>query len=244
MILSVAPAPFEAERLIEGFQAGEIQGVIMAEQLQGEAPHRLTAAGVPLVVANCEADCTAVVSRMDFRAVGRLAGRRIVVTGCREVGVLAGNLGSFIFREMLAGFRGALAEEEIALPKKWICEVPANLGDAAAAAELKRILAAGKHPRVWFAMRDIRASHLYTAAAELGLRIPEDIGIIGYDNVSWPEAKVRGLTTISQPVAAIGAGAVRLLAEWFAAGKAPADLVFDGELIERRSLPELPVSAQ
>lgn len=82
--------------------------------------------GVPAVVVNLERPQDQVHCRVDFRGVGRLAGMRLLAAGHRRIGVLSGDLSSFIYREMLAGFRGALAEEEIYPEAGMVNEAPLN----------------------------------------------------------------------------------------------------------------------
>ena len=63
---------------------------------------------------------------MNFRNIGRQAGRYLIEKGHRHIGVLSGPLDKFIYQEMLAGFRGALAEDEISLAKSDIIEPDAG----------------------------------------------------------------------------------------------------------------------
>ena len=65
------------------------------------------------------------------------------------------------------------------------------------------------HPRPFFAANDQSAIGVFKAAEELGLRIPEDCSIVGFDNIS--EAKYLGLTTIDQCLEKMGYIAVQML---------------------------------
>lgn len=240
VVLSCAPVKLDEKVLIERFYAGEIHGLLFLETFEEKLVEDLTAAGVPCVVANLENQSACVHSRMDFRMAGRLAGQRLIQSGYRRIGIYAGPLERFIFREMLAGFRGALAEEDLTVPPEWmvVSEPPDSAPDEIPAERIKNILSAppSRRPEAFFAMRDIRASLLFRVCRQLNLRIPRDVGILGYDDISWPGAAQELLTTIKQNVRMIGIRAVELLRDWYENGKKPESCTIPGFLIERGSL--------
>jgi DNA-binding LacI/PurR family transcriptional regulator len=207
-----APGP-AIDKLISDYTAEHIDGVIFYECCSYEKLIQpLEKAQIPYVVGNLEDDSQAVCVKMDFRAIGREAGCYLIANGHRDIGILTGSLDSFIYREIAAGFRGALAEEEIPLPPDRIYECISHA--ATAEKECRRIMSASNRPTALFTVRDIRAAGCYAACAELGLRIPDDLSIISYDGLSWPEAKQKKLTLIEQPAEKIGQSAVEMLAEW------------------------------
>lgn len=223
-----------AKQIIASYSSDEIQGVIFFESVDFKkdiAP--LEKAGVPYVVINLEKDMSAVCAKMDFRAVGRKAGKHLVETGKRSIGVLAGPLENFIYSEMLAGFRGALAEEELFLDKEKIIEMESN----AETARIKTLELLDKHKDIdaVFSMRDARANGFFTACREMNIKIPDDISIVSYDNITWPSAKEAGLSTIKEQVEEMGEAAVEMLAEWVETGIKPSNRLFQGIFISRSS---------
>jgi DNA-binding LacI/PurR family transcriptional regulator len=67
--------------------------------------------------------------------------------------------------------------------------------------------------------------------------VPEDVSITGFDNIRWTEVVTPRLTTIAQPLGAIGAKAVELMQEIMSGEKIPARrTVFDVTLVERDSV--------
>ncbi len=233
-ILSFSPPHLDIRDLTARYRRNEIQGIIFIEQPDTPA-EQLNASGIPWVVANRELSLEAVYSGMDFRSIGRLAGKSLLAAGHRRIGTVTGPLNSFIFKEMLAGLRGALAEEEIFLNPDWIIELE-GVPALDICGKLAGILSSPERPTAFFAMRDHRAARLYDVCSKLGLNIPRDLSVIGYDNVSWPLAEAHGLTTIRQETQAIGSSAVELLKEWFESGNPPQSKVFTGTLIERTSI--------
>ena len=75
------------------------------------------------------------------------------------------------------------------------------------------LFAEKSHPTAIFASNDDMAAGIYSAAAQSGLRIPEDISVVGYDDSPVAELVWPPLTTVRQPVAEMAAEAARLLIE-------------------------------
>ena len=238
VLLSTPPAKFDLKELRERFNADDIQGIIFLEQLPDIPLPELRNSGIPFVVANLEDDLELPCVRMDYRAAGRMAGQRLFQTGYHRPAVYSGPAGSFIYREILAGFRGAAAEENRIVPEERIIfstrENP--LGDLTGLLSLPP----DQRPDAVFTIRDYRAAQIYELCAKLSLRIPEDLAIISYDNITWPDAENAGLTSVSQEVHQIGLQSVRLLRKLFETGCPPETWLISGQLIERRSLNPAP----
>ena len=221
-----------AQEVISRYASGNIQGIIYSDchdYKKYVAP--LEKNSIPYAVGNLEFDNPSLAAKMDFRAVGRAAGRHLVELGHRNIGMLSGPLDKFIYKELLAGFRGALAEEEINLEHK--IEVVSDIEDSRMAS--LRMLSAANRPSAIFAARDVRAAGCFLACRELGLRIPDDLSVVGYDDITWPEGRSVGLTTIREPIEEMGEATVDLLNEWLLTGKHPGDRIFTGNLVLRAS---------
>jgi DNA-binding LacI/PurR family transcriptional regulator len=214
---------------------GDIQGIIFLEGWERKNMYSaLETVGIPYLVANQELDDSVPCCRMDFRDIGRQAGHYLTARGHRHIGVVAGPLENYFYKEILAGFRGALAEDEIPLSPENIIE-PENSRYPG----LRQLLLAGSRPTAVFAMRDNRAMNFYHACRDFGVRIPEDISIISYDNITWPDAAHAGLTTLEQPIEQIGRESVKMLKEWIISGTKPASKNLRATLIERGSVRDI-----
>ena len=214
----------------------DIQGLIFLEGWDRATMFSaLETAGVPYLIANQEVNDPALCCQMDFRNIGRQAGRYLTSKGHRHIGVLAGSLDNYLYQEMLAGFRGALAEDEITLAKNNILE-PDKEGQYP---DLKPTLLASERPTAFFAMRDNRAMKFYDTCRNLGIRIPEDISVISYDNITWADAEHVGLTTLEQPVEDIGRESAELLRKWIISGTKPESKKLYAKLIERASVKDI-----
>lgn len=236
VILSTPPAELDLKELRERYNAGEIQGIIFVETSFNLPISQIIDSGIPCVVANIEEECTFPGVRMDYREIGRMAGRELLARGYRRIAVYTGRRERFIYREIVSGFRGALAEEDVFLDEGMIISgdmesVPEELYQALS-------LAPDKRPEAFFTVRDYRAAHLYRLCAEKNLSIPGDMGIISYDNISWPGAEAAGLTTISEEVVELGKQAVFFLQKQYEAGFTPVTGTISGKLICRSSMRE------
>lgn len=137
------------------------------------------------------------------------ATRHLIELGHRRIGFIAGrtDLRSSIARD--AGYRRALANAGIPLD-------PALVGagsyrqDAVRVAALE-MLRRKERPTAIFAANDISALEIVKVAAELGLDVPQDLSIIGFDDVPEASAASPGLSTVRQPMQTLGAEAARML---------------------------------
>ena len=239
VILSFGETAPQVTELMTGFRRGELQGILYMENVLNRAGYyRLLSSGMPAVVMNEEDGRTQVHSGAAFREIGRMAGQRLLATGRRRFGVMCGSLERHIYKELLAGFRGALAEEEVPLAAEDVLVTTEADG-----ALVERRFRQGNFPEAFFTMRDYRAAHLYALASRHRLSIPKDLAVLSYDDVSWREAPLRGLTTIRQPAVEIGRAAVRMLRDWYATGNSPESVELPGTLVERSSLPPLEPTA-
>ena len=234
VLLSTPPAELDLKELRERFNADDIQGIVFLEQISGFDLDQLKKSGIPFVIANQENELDAPSVRMDYREAGRLAGLRLFQAGCRRPLVYSGPLDHFIYRDLLAGFRGAAAEENIPLDDSAVLcgtghdPVP-KLAD-------RLTLPPGQRPEAVFTLRDYRAAHVYEICEKLSLRIPGDLEVISYDNITWPEAENRGLTSVTEEVQLIGRESVQLLRKIFESGGDAPSVLVSGQLIERGSL--------
>ncbi len=242
MHLSFSDSERLTDEMIAHCMSGMVQGVIYLQCSRFDALcSPLEKAGVPCVVASDNmGHKSAVRTYLDYRAVARAAVRRLVEAGHRKIGIIVGAEKDFLYSEMLAGFRGALAEENVPLYPEWVI---AGLGYEQVADQvgvLTNLLRSRKElPTAFFTVRDYRAAWLYEAAKRLSLPIPEQLSVISFDNHSWKGADVHGLTTFVEPLREQGEVAVELLRNWIATGKRPESVEFKATLIERTSIRSL-----
>jgi DNA-binding LacI/PurR family transcriptional regulator len=173
---------------------------------------------------------------VDNIACGRLAARTLMARGYRRIGFLGGPASATSTQDRLKGFTEALAEAGIT-PSATFAE--AYSFDAGRKKMTELLLATLNE--VYFCGDDVLSIGALTALQDAGKAVPEDVGILGLNDMEmagWPNI---GLTTIRQPIARIVATSisqmVALLAE---PGQAPEPHLFEGEVVERRTLRPLP----
>jgi DNA-binding LacI/PurR family transcriptional regulator len=137
---------------------------------------------------------------------GRLAAEHLLSRGHRHVAFVGDEPGNpFGFRaseDRRAGFRAALGDARIE-------EALAPHGREHAARSARGLLTGDEHPTAVFAASDVQAIGVLETAAELGLRVPEDVAVIGFDDIEV--ASIVGLTTVRQPLYETGVVGTDLL---------------------------------
>ena len=157
--------------------------------------------------------------------------------GHRRIGFLAGrpDLESARLRER--GYREALAVARIDVDEALI---QTGGYDAATATEPARwLLELDPRPTAIFAANDVTALETMAVARSLGLRVPEDLSVIGFDNVPESALGDPPLTTVEQPIRQMGTDAVRLLLELLEdPSLPPARVILPTRVVVRQSCSE------
>lgn len=131
----------------------------------------------------------------------------------------------------LRGFRAALRSRGIATRASDLREVSATVDNAARAS--RALLERTDRPTAVFASDDLRAAAVLLAAAEAGLRVPQDVSIVGFDDGDL--ACVLGLSTVHQPVEESGRLAIRMLRDQLAGDRSVSRVVARVRLVTRSS---------
>ena len=92
-------------------------------------------------------------------------------------------------------------------------------------------------PTAIFAANDVIAFGVLDAAKRMGVRVPEDLSVIGYDDIEMAGWELFGLTTVRQPLAQMAKAAARMLIERIEGRvvREPARLVFPANLVRRQT---------
>lgn len=112
----------------------------------------------------------------------------------------------------LEGYRKALRDAGLPINRDWIVHLPEISAEIAFASAVK-MLSTGNIPNAFFAASDLCAAAVIRAVVYKGLRVPEDIVVVGFDNIEISSITVPSITTISQPRFQLGYIACDLLCE-------------------------------
>lgn len=166
--------------------------------------------GLPVAAVNSVAldfQKNKIVSR-EREACGEIA-RHFIELGHREIGVISGPLVQTAARERQVGFNAALAEAGITLRPENVFEGDWTFESGIACA--RKLLASPHRPTAVYAGNDRMAAALIKVAIQLGLRVPQDLSVVGFDDSYFARMLTPALTTITRPFVQIGEGAAHWL---------------------------------
>ena len=138
-----------------------------------------------------------------------LAVKHLLSLGHRRIAAITGPRGWIATEERLRGFHAALAAAGILAAPELVVEANFEIEPGLRAA--RRLLDLHEPPTAIFAFNDNLAIGVLQAAAERGVRVPEELSVVGFDDVEAAEIVTPTLTTIRQPLAEMGRMAVSLL---------------------------------
>ena len=151
-----------------------------------------------------------------------IATRHLTELGHRRIGFIAGRTDLESARLREEGYRTALAEAGIEFDPGLV-----RLGDYRRESShpgVRELLSLPDRPPAIFAANDLSAIATLDVAAEMGLRVPEDLSVVGFDNIPDSALTNPPLTTVSQPLQRMGAEAIALLIRIIDGGPEATDL--------------------
>jgi LacI family transcriptional regulator len=165
--------------------------------------------------------------KASFTAVNHL-----IRWGYQRIGTITGPENSTVGLDRKAGYLKALTEQGQNIDKSLITE--GDFTEAGGYAAMQRLLPA--RPDAVFAASDVMALGAMRAVREAGLRIPDDVAFVGFDDLPMATLADVQLTTVRQPVIQFGIQAVELLIDQIENGiNSPRHVIMDTELIIRES---------
>lgn len=172
------------------------------------------------------------------------ATRHLVSQGYTKIAHLAGPSNLAISKRRKEGYLKALEDAGLSARPEWIVECPSGSESESYQIAMEIFKDASDRPDAIFAHHDIVAAGAMIAIKKLGLKIPEDVGVVGYSNWQFSSMIDPPLSTVSQPGFSIGENATHLLLDMIA-GKEPGyqrpqDVMLDTELVIRKSSLRVP----
>ncbi|HKM42573.1 MAG TPA: LacI family DNA-binding transcriptional regulator [Limnochordia bacterium] len=224
------------ETYVEMLAQRQIDGIIFAASFVYSYTQELINPGLPIVYAYSHSphDNKNSVLADDVHAAEQVVDH-LVNLGHRRIGYVNGPEGVIPSQERIKGYREALKKHEIPFDDKLVIhgewEDPQSGYRAA-----KRFLELKNPPTAIFAANDIMAAGAIDAASDLGLKVPGDISVIGYDDRDIARFLKPALTTVRLPMAEIGSAAAKMLIDCLEYGEALTDSMYvPCELVVRKS---------
>lgn len=224
--------------------AKQVDGLILVSSELISTSHgtdpleRIVDARVPVVVVDRKIDDDLPVGQVliDNEGGGYLAGQYLASLGHRRIGAITGPSNLTPFRRREDGFRRALTEAGLQLATESIVQKD-MLGYRDGAEAMRELLRRSPGITAVFAFNDMMAIGAIAELRRAGLGVPDDVSVIGFDDIAQASTAYPTITTIAQPKAEMGRASVGLLLDRISAGdgQASTSLCLSTKLVERDS---------
>jgi DNA-binding LacI/PurR family transcriptional regulator len=212
VIVTTVGSAGEFDRWLDTAIVRGTHGVLSLVHLPGGAElHQLAAAGIPVVVIDPGEE-----PGPNIRSVGATnwqggltATRHLIALGHRRIAAISGTPRLWAGRARLDGYRAAMLEAGLTVYERLICHDTWTADGGRRQAT--RLLAQADPPTAIVAASDEQAFGVLQALRDAGLRAPEDLSLVGFDDLPVAAWAAPPLTTIRQPLAAMAATAFRML---------------------------------
>lgn len=235
LVLLLARPGEEEARMLRYLRNRHVDGALVVSHHRSDLAAQLADLALPSVFVGRpwgSADRVAYVDT-DNVAGGQDATRVLVERGCRRIGTIAGPEDMTAGLDRLEGWRRALAQAGLAADAVEHGDFTEASGERAAAALLER------HPDLdgLVVASDLMAAGALRHLKARGIVVPDQLAIVGYDDLGVAERTEPGLTTVAHPVREMAAQATRLLLDQVDGGTAgtPMRVVFPPTIVRRGS---------
>jgi len=195
-----------------------------------------TAAKIPIVLIDEEGPWVSTIATDNYMG-GRIAGEYLISKGRKKIAIVSGRTqikGSYNADQRLKGFQQALRAKGLSIPQGCMIEV-INYSREDGIEVMPKLLDAGVDA-IFCAAGDNCALGLITVAKERKVRIPEDISIVGFDDLLIAQISTPKLTTIRQPLKEIAEAAYKMVViQRDEILHKPQKIIFKPELVVRQS---------
>jgi LacI family transcriptional regulator len=212
VLFSTQHEPARELRLFERLRTGTVDGaIIMLPSERSPQLLRLMRSGQPLVVVDDREPIDPLIPVVSAaHATGaREATEHLLGLGHRRIGAITGPGEWVANKERLSGYHSALAAAHVARDRA--LEIESDFQREGGYTAAQQLLALPEPPTAIFAFNDNLAVGTMRAAVERGLRIPEDLSVVGFDDSDQSTVVTPQLTTVRQPLVEMGRMAASLL---------------------------------
>lgn len=166
------------------------------------------------------------------------ATRHLAALGRRRIAVIAGPLRDAYARERFAGYRRGISEAGLAFDPLLV--VTAEDHEPSAQDAVAALLSRPLQPDAIMACHDEMAIDVLAELRQAGRVVPDDIAVVGFDDIALARVTFPSLTTVRQPFYEMGIAAVKTLMRALESGNPPADVVIPASLVIRASCGSAP----
>jgi len=235
ILLHTSATPMDDVTLVQSLLSGKVDGILLIAPLStSRVPLELHLRRVPCVVVSaraegmpsvCADNTAGIFAAMDW----------LYAHGHRRFGFVGGAPAFYDAQQRLLAFRQYLKEHQLPLRREWLAERDFTARGAVSGA--RAMLTLSERPTAVLAANDETAAGVLQVAQELGLRVPEDVSVVGFDDTPFAQVLSPQLSTVRQPLEQMATEAVNMLMEWMEKREPPTDRerTFPTELVLRQS---------
>lgn len=170
----------------------------------------------------------------DNYGAARLAARHLIKNGHKRLAIIAGSFDQDFVHQRIMGFQSAILDASLVLTPEYI--LPGNWNYDLAYQQTCRLLELPDPPTAIFAMNDFMACAVIAAGRKYGLKIPDDLSVVGFDNRSCSAFSTPSITTLGIPLYEIGIAAASSFLNLIDGKEIPHKQLLDCKLIQRDSV--------
>ncbi|MFZ1976684.1 MAG: substrate-binding domain-containing protein [Bacteroidota bacterium] len=227
----------QKERLMQALEQVKPNALIVIDiSLDAETVAAYTAANIPIVLIDEKAEGVSMISTDNIKG-GLIGGEYLIKKGRKKIAIVSGRTkveGGYNAEQRLKGFQQALSAKSLSIPLGCAIEVT-NYTREDGLEVMPRLIDMGVDA-IFCAAGDNCALGLLTVAKEQRKRIPEDVAIVGFDDLLVARLSTPTLTTIKQPLEKIAEAAYKMIViDRDEILQNPRNLVFNPELVIRQS---------
>jgi LacI family transcriptional regulator len=208
LLIASQPHHTSENHYMRFFRRGHVDALILtAIDVYPDELQQMSKSGLPVILIQQDAGKHVSAVQADNYSGACALTEHLLEHGYRRIAYITGTDHTPDNQERLRGLRDTLAAHGLTLPKGLVFRGD-YLRDSGSAA-MQQILDLPERPDVVFAGNDQMAADAIVAAQEHGLRVPEDIAVVGFDDVPLASYVSPPLTTVHQPIYEQGAYAAR-----------------------------------
>ena len=231
VVLAIAEPGDPADRMLRYLASGHVDGAIVVSHHGPALARAIAEMSTPVVFVGDPETPGLTFVDIDQVTAARRATEFLIAAGRRHIGTITGPLDMAAGARRLGGFNAALAAAGLA-------PGPIEHGDftmAAGRSAATRMLAASTQLDGLFAANDLMAAAAIQVFTEAGLRVPEDIAVVGFDDSEVAIRTRPNLTTMTNPASQLCSRAAELLIEALGGSKPATEVILPSRLIVRDS---------
>lgn len=198
-------------RYADIFLKRRIDGIVLISSLlKNEDIEEFKKQSIPVVSIGENSSLTGIGKvTIDCREAAKKAVEHLIKNGRKEIAFLYGKMPLKENCEKLEGYKDALKEKGIDVKKEYFVETENNAEDGYLT--VKKFMAKKRRPNAIFASSDTLAIGAVACLRDSGIKVPEDVAVVGFDNIQMSKMIEPKLTTVDKPMHKMGVVGARLL---------------------------------